>query len=84
MLGLDQDKSSIKQVQEMIEVINNNFVFAGLCMGHPETMDRYYTFFSFTFKKTLSTLSSTLYLYKITLKILDKLYEKFDLSQTMT
>ncbi len=67
----------------MIEVINNHLVFAGLCMGHPETMDRYYTFFSFTFKKTLSTLSSTLYLYKITIKILDKLNEQFDLSETM-
>jgi hypothetical protein len=35
VLGLDQDKSSIKNVQEMIEVINNNLVYAGLCLGHP-------------------------------------------------
>ena len=50
-------------------------------MGHPETMDRFYTYFSFTFKKSLSTIACTLHLYKITLRILQRLNEKFSTPQ---
>jgi hypothetical protein len=55
----------------MLEVVNNNLILCGLTLGHPPTMERYYSFYAFTFKKSHMMISCTLYLIKILTKMLN-------------
>ena len=53
--------------------LNNSLVLSGLCSGHSQTMERFYTYFSFTFQKSMIIPSTIMFLYKTCIKLTSSL-----------
>ncbi len=66
LLKLDEEtQKSLKIFHIMIQYLHNALLLAGLTLGHSQTMERYYTYYSFMFKKSYKVTSLFFYLYKI-------------------
>jgi hypothetical protein len=70
LLNLTQNKESLEKVEKIFSTVTNSMVLRGLSLGHQETLERFYTYFSFSFKKSLYIVNLTFYLQKVLINML--------------